>query len=111
MALTKLRRTTQPAIPPARAPTPHTVPLDDAETLTIGAIYDIALHGANLADLKLHGAPEQRNRSLLAGARSLIGSALYIQKQNAQDIRRLIQPWQARAMSYFDLVPEVNFAA
>ncbi len=60
----------------------------NAEGLTAGALYDIALHGAGLQ-----------------------GASLYVEKNNAQDVRRLIQPWQARAMSYYDLVPEVKFAA
>lgn len=42
--------------------------------------------------------------------RPLRGSAMTIEKRNSQDIRRLIQPWQAQAMSYYDLVPEVKFA-
>jgi hypothetical protein len=58
------------------------------ESLTAGAIYDNWL-----------------NDSVVQG------SALYVEKRNGQDIRRLVQPWQARAMSYYDLVPEVKFAA
>jgi len=110
VALTKLRRTT-PATPVRNTAGPPPSPPPDVETLTFGALYDIALHGASVSNLALHGALQQRNRSLLAGASSLIASALTVRKDNAQDIRRLIQPWQARAMSYFDLVPEVNFAA
>jgi hypothetical protein len=67
--------------PKARSRPPQR--FDTAEPLTAGALYDIALHGA----------------------------ALYVEKQNAQDIRRLIQPWQARSMSYYDLVPEIKMAA
>ena len=57
------------------------------EGLTAGALYDLQLHGA------------------------LTAATLDVHAKNAQDIRRLIQPWQARAMSYYDLVPEVKFAA
>ena len=64
----------------------------DYENLTVGALYDLAQHGA------------------ITASGALQGSALYVEKRNAQDIRRLIQPWQARCMSYYDLVPEVKFA-
>jgi hypothetical protein len=59
----------------------------DLEGLTAGALYDLQLHGA------------------------LTAAAVDVHAKNAQDIRRLIQPWQARAISYYDLVPEVKFAA
>lgn len=81
MALTALTRRTPKT--PARKRSRPPYRHDTAEPLTAGALYDIALHGA----------------------------ALYVEKQNAQDIRRLIQPWQARAMSYYDLVPEIKFSA
>lgn len=58
------------------------------EGLTAGALYDRALHSPPLT-----------------------AAALDVSAKNAQDVRRLIQPWQARAMSYYDLVPEVKFAA
>lgn len=61
------------------------------ETLTAAAIYDIKLHSE-----PMHVQPIQ-------------GSAMVVGKRNAQDIRRLIQPWQAQAMSYYSLVPEVKF--
>lgn len=41
---------------------------------------------------------------------SVQGSAMSVTKPNAQDVRRLVQPWQAQAMAYYDLVPEVKFA-
>ena len=42
---------------------------------------------------------------------ALTAAAVDVTDKNAMDIRRLVQPWQARSMSYFDLVPEVKFAA
>lgn len=63
------------------------------EGLPLGALYDLQLHGA------------------IQGPASLVAAAQETTKKNSQDVRRLIQPWQARAMSYYDLVPEVKFAA
>lgn len=40
----------------------------------------------------------------------LTAAASVVDKKNAQDVRRLIQPWQAQAMAYYDLVMEVKFA-
>lgn len=62
------------------------------EALTAALRYDNDLHSKSLY------------------VESLQGSALSATKANAQDIRRLIQPWQAQSMSYYDLVPEVKFA-
>lgn len=62
------------------------------EGLTAGALYDLALHGHQ-------------------GAKTLLGSALDVTASNAMDIRRLVQPWQAESMSYYELVPEHKFAA
>lgn len=42
---------------------------------------------------------------------SLTAAATRIEKSTSQDVRRLIQPWQARAFSYYDTIPEVNFAS
>lgn len=66
----------------------------DYEGLTAGALYDLALHGINVK-----------------GTQALTAAALDVTSSNAMDVRRLVQPWQARAMSYYDLVPEVKFAA
>ena len=73
-------------------------PRDDnlsLETLTAAAIYDIQLH----------------TQPLYIGddGKAIRGSALALAKKNSQDIRRLIQPWQAQSMSYYSLVPEVKF--
>lgn len=85
VALARRRKPEAPARTLARVSYPEHrtgFPDREPEPLTAGAAYDIALHGA----------------------------ALYVDKANAQDVRRLIQPWQARTMSYYDLVPEVKFA-
>lgn len=58
--------------------------------------------------------PPRDNEALTAALKAdhaLHASAMYVEKYNAQDVRRLIQPWQAQAMSYYDLVPEVKFSA
>lgn len=65
--------------------------------MSVGAQYDLALHDRT----GKHNAP----------GGSLTAAALTVQQRNSADIRRLIQPWQAEAMSYYDLVPEVSFAA
>ena len=68
----------------------------DYDSLSIGAQYDLALHDKTL--------------TLTAGG-SLTAAALTVQQKNSADIRRLVQPWQAESMSYYDMVPEVSFAA
>lgn len=90
MALTRIKRGPAPNVLKAhrqrqRTEQPRSTGL---ETLTAGALYDIGLHSG-----------------------SLTAAALDVTAGNAMDVRRLIQPWQARAMSYYDLVPEVKFAA
>lgn len=65
-----------------------------------------SLDGLTVADLhylRLHGAKIPGN--------ALTGAALDVTSNNAMDVRRLVQPWQARSMSYFDLTPEVKFGA
>jgi len=70
----------------------NTPPPRDDSALTAALRYDNTLHHEPLY------------------VEPLKGSALSATKSNAQDIRRLIQPWQAQSMSYYDLVPEVKFA-
>ncbi len=97
MALTSIRsRRGQPARRRNRTAPPPPVDLD---SITVAGLYDLALH-----DTK--GVLGLGN---VGG--SLTASALTVQQKNSQDIRRLVQPWQAEAMSYYDLVPEVSFAA
>jgi hypothetical protein len=94
MAITRIRSGKnggQPKRPRRNRPTK---PRDQTlEGLTSAALYDLQLHGA---------IPTQS---------ALTAAALDVHAKNAQDIRRLIQPWQAEAMSYYNLVPEVKFAA
>jgi hypothetical protein len=101
VALTRIRNGRPASSGPRRRSRHQPAPRADAEALTVGALYDIALHGAQLQTLNLHGT----------NGRGLTAAAVNVQSRNAQDIRRLIQPWQARSMSYYDLVPEVKFAA
>ena len=42
--------------------------------------------------------------------RGITGSAAQITRSEATDIQRLNQAWQERAMGYYDIVPEINFA-
>lgn len=97
MALTRIRGSAKPARKPVSSRRRNRdQPRDQAatlETLTAGALYDIALHTRPMY-------VEQAIR----------GSALSLEKRNSQDVRRLIQPWQAQSISYYSLVPEVKFA-
>lgn len=93
MALTRIRAG-KPAVAKPRTlrrGRERTPALRDDEALTAALRYDNTLHHEPLY------------------ISSLQGSALSATKANAQDIRRLIQPWQAESMSYYDLVPEVKF--
>ena len=85
MALTRIRGT---RTAPRRTRTVSEPAIDPLAGLSIAAQYDIALHTP-----------------------SLTAAAINVAQRNSQDIRRLVQPWQAEAMSYYDLVPEVSFAA
>ncbi len=42
---------------------------------------------------------------------ALTAAATRVENDTAQDLRRLIQPWQARALNYYDMVGEVNFSS
>lgn len=42
---------------------------------------------------------------------ALVAAATRIETGTSQDLRRLIQPWQARALTYFDMVGEVSFSS
>lgn len=42
---------------------------------------------------------------------SVTADAKRVTKANAVEIRRLTQPWQGRALSYYDIIPEIHFAA
>ena len=45
------------------------------------------------------------------GRQTLTASAEKATRQNAPAMRRLIQPWQSRALTYYDLIGELKFAA
>ena len=96
MALTLTRR--RAPQPPARRAPRNSGPRRDAalDGLSVADRYFLALHGADIPGL---------------GPSALTAAGLDVTAKNAMDIRRLVQPWQARSMSYFDLVPEVKFAA
>lgn len=48
----------------------------------------------------------QRNK-----LRSLTASGERITEKTSDDVRRLVQPWQARSFAYYDLLGEINYAA
>lgn len=50
-------------------------------------------------------------RRLTASTRSLRASAVRMNRREGERVRRLIQPWQQRALTYYDLVGEVKAAA
>jgi hypothetical protein len=75
----------------------------DGSRESIAEAYDAALHGRNLAGL----APGKQSEAFFP---ALTAATLAVGTKNSQDVRRLVQPWQARSMSYHDLVPEVSFA-
>lgn len=99
MALTQITRRRNTSVAPRRAKRGQAdpPPPNPLEGLNVAALYDLALHDRTGALAHVNG--------------SLTAAALTVQQRNSQDIRRLIQPWQAEAMSYYDLVPEVSFAA
>lgn len=41
----------------------------------------------------------------------MTASGMKVKRADADTMRRLLQPWQTRAFSYYDLVPEVKYAA
>lgn len=43
--------------------------------------------------------------------RALTAAGVQIEKRNAAEMRRVIQPWQSRALAYYDLVGECWFAS
>ena len=99
MAISRLRAANKPVKPRQsvlkRAQRSQPRHYGDLTTLTAAALHDIRLH----------------TQPLYLEAQSLQGAAMSVTKPNAQDVRRLVQPWQAQAMAYYDLVPEVKFAA
>lgn len=42
---------------------------------------------------------------------ALTASGFKVNKREGDTMRRLVQPWQTRAFSYYDLVPEIKYAA
>lgn len=42
---------------------------------------------------------------------ALTASGFKVKRQDADVMRRLIQPWQSRSFAYYDLIPEIKFAA
>lgn len=42
---------------------------------------------------------------------ALTSSGFKVKRQDADVMRRLIQPWQARSFAYYDLIPEIKYAA
>lgn len=48
---------------------------------------------------------------LAIGGPTITAAATRIEKATSQDLRRLIQPWQARALTYYDMVGEVWFSS
>lgn len=100
MAISKLRAA---GAKPARKRTPVSTRRRERQTPRDNEFSLETLTAAALHDIRLHTQPMYVETPLR-------GSALNIEKRNSQDIRRLIQPWQAQSMSYHDLVPEVKFA-
>ena len=43
--------------------------------------------------------------------KSLVASAARIDGKDSQQMQRLFQPWQAQALSMYDQLPEIKFAA
>lgn len=48
---------------------------------------------------------------LAIGGETITAAATRIEKATSQDLRRLIQPWQARALTYYDMIGEVWFSS
>ena len=88
MALTRIRGTRSTPRTRRNGHTNDHATIDPYATLSIAAQYDLAQHNP-----------------------ALTAAAVNVAQRNSQDVRRLVQPWQAEAMSYYDLVPEVSFAA
>ena len=96
MALTRIRGT-KPVRQRRTKQTADGAPTFRPDLLSIGAQYDLALH-------------DKTGHTPMPGG-ALTAAALTVQQKNSQDIRRLVQPWQAESMGYYDLVPEHSFAA
>lgn len=59
-------------------------------------------------------APLFRRRRPASGAynpNSITASGQRLTRETADDARRLLQPWQARSFAYYDVVPEIKYAA
>lgn len=52
------------------------------------------------------GNPDRLSKRL-----SLTAAGQKVDHRQAQDLRRLIQPWQSRAFAYYDLLGEIKYAA
>ena len=63
------------------------------------ALSPAALTAAGIAGLQIQGDP------------SLTAAGFRITHQDADSLRRLIQPWQARSFSYYDQLGEIKYAA
>lgn len=51
------------------------------------------------------------NSDTYRSSNALVASGYRVQKQDADQMRRLALPWQKRAFAYYDLVPEVKYAS
>ncbi len=74
----------------------------DLPGASIAEDYFEALHGQ-----ALDGTTPRGNAKTFFPA--LTAASLAVGQKNSMDVRRLVQPWQARSMSYHDLCPEVSF--
>ena len=48
---------------------------------------------------------------LKASVRSLQASGTKLDRKTGYEARRLVQPWQVQALNYYDLLPEIKYAA
>lgn len=68
-----------------------------------GRIYSAAKQKALTADLSAIQGMQQERAMVAAGAR--------VNRENSQQLRRLIRPWQQQALMYYDTVGECWYAA
>ncbi len=101
LSLTRRRNGAAPAAPKRRRGRISRPPAAEPQR-TIADLYFAATHGGDL-----EGQPPPKASSGFFPA--LTAAALAVGRRNSQDVRRLVQPWQARSMSYHDLCPEVSF--
>lgn len=62
-------------------------------------------------DLAIRATEEIRVRRKSGDVESLTAAGFRITRQDVDTLRRLIQPWQARSFSYYDLLGEIKFAS